>query len=162
MLLVTARISEEKRIGVLSDAVSHLPARYVLVVAGPENDAETAAKLRGNDRVIMLGPVDPPGDLLAACDGVLSASRYEGYGLAMAEGILAGKPLIATRTGLLERLEGVARIVSDDATPADWATIIKSVFRDHDNREDRVATGLASIDRIDDFVDAWRSLITDQ
>jgi glycosyltransferase involved in cell wall biosynthesis len=61
--------------------------------------AALAEELGLADRVRLLGHrVDVP-DLLAACDSFALASRYEGFGLVLAEAMAAGKPVVATTVG---------------------------------------------------------------
>lgn len=165
-LLVTSRISEEKRLHVLVDAMHHLPNRYTLLIAGNaaswSADYESRLRESGGDRVQHLGVVDPPGDLLAACDGILSAGEYEGYGLAMAEGILAGKPLISTRVGFLRESPDLARIVPHEATPKDWAAEIVADFGDAAGQCERVERGIEAFRRshtVERFVSQWRELL---
>lgn len=165
MLLVTSRISEEKRIDVLVDAIAYLPAWYHLVIAGrqPGDRSEYLDRLKRNPdpRVKFLPATNDVSDLLAAADACLSAATYEGYGLAMAEALLAGVPLIATRRGLIEWEPHLAAIVDDDATAAQWAAAIRKDFENPIEQRRRADESQAYIERnhsVDQFVDAWRSL----
>lgn len=80
-----------------------------LVVAGdPTRDPATAEKLTSEiarlglqDRIALLGVVSDEklATLYAEADAFVLASRFEGYGMAYAEAIAHGLPVIATRTG---------------------------------------------------------------
>jgi Glycosyltransferase len=67
--------------------------------AHPEAYAEIEEQLRGipnvylSDRMLSRARVN---GLLAACDGVVSLHRSEGFGLILAEAMYLGKPVIAT------------------------------------------------------------------
>ena len=161
-LLVTSRISKEKRIHVLAAAMPYLPPDYKLIICGPRSSwcpryFDSAAS---HPNVIMLDPVDHPGDLLNASDAVVSASTYEGYGLAMAEGILAGKPLIATQTGLLEDHPELARIVPLKSSPRVWAIKIAADFESglQSIRAQNAKRWLEENHSVDHFVSGWEEI----
>ena len=65
----------------------------------PEEYAELEKRLRGipnlylTDRMLSRARVN---GLLAACDGVVSLHRSEGFGLILAEAMYLGKPVVAT------------------------------------------------------------------
>lgn len=167
MLLVTSRISREKRIDILAAALTVLPPRYKLVIAGSAQswcaDYKSEMQATAGDRIMMLPEVAHPGDLLCACDAVVSASEYEGYGLSMAEGILASRPLIATQCGLLESHPQLAAIVPMDATPQQWAVAIESDFSHAAEQLARVASARTDLLRdhgVETFVADWQSLIS--
>ena len=66
--------------------------------------------LRLNDCFHFLGWVDGAEELLCAMDVFVSASETESFGLAMAEAMAAGTPVVATRT------EGAQEVVEDQET----------------------------------------------
>jgi glycosyltransferase involved in cell wall biosynthesis len=79
-------------------------AAALLIKAGqsenhPDDYAELAERLRGvpnvylTDRMLTRARVN---GLLAACDGIVSLHRSEGFGLILAEAMYLGKPVIAT------------------------------------------------------------------
>lgn len=165
LLVVTARLSSEKRIDVLLDAASLLPAGYHLLVAGSAaaHEAEHAAALRASvrDRSRIIPAVTTPADLLAAADAVLSASTFEGYGLATAEAMLAGVPVISTPVGLLENNRHLARIVHHNAAPHEWSAAIEADFADADWQTRRAADAqrvMQTEHSVEKFASAWADL----
>ena len=163
-LVVPSRISEEKRLHVLTQAMRYLPDHYRLLIAGTRQPWCAAyydqIASMADDRVRIIDAVDPPGDLYAAADAVLSASRQEGYGLAMAEAILAGVPVIATLTGLLEFEASLAAIVPHDAPPWIWARAILADFADPGQlgRVDKARRWIGQHHSAEAFVDSWRDV----
>lgn len=166
LMLVTSRLSPEKRIGLLMQAVELLGDGWQLRVAGNAAgwSAAHAKDLESlqTPRVRIIAPVETPGDLLAASDAVLSASEFEGYGLASAEAMLAGVPVISTRTGLLEHHPDLARLVDHDAGAQQWAAAIRDDFADESQQRERAARAQAvmtSDHSADRFASRWSELI---
>jgi glycosyltransferase involved in cell wall biosynthesis len=77
-------------------------------------------------RVIFHGVLDPPGvaALLAASDLFVFPSRYEAYGMAIAEAAAAGVPILTTAVG------EAARLVRDGKTGLVLAPDDRAGFRD--------------------------------
>src|SRR6056297_144754 len=77
LLLAVSRLSPEKQVAKLIQAVDRLPKSYRLIVAGTAGgwSSSHAATLKAiaSDRVSFVGNVDPPADLLAAADAFLAA-----------------------------------------------------------------------------------------
>jgi glycosyltransferase involved in cell wall biosynthesis len=84
---------------------------WQLTIAGDlTRDAAAAAQLEADiavssisDRVELLGAVQPEAviELYLACDLFVLASRFEGYGMALAEAIAHGLPVVSTLAGAI-------------------------------------------------------------
>lgn len=111
-LLCVASLTPRKGHRVLFDALAQLhglPWR-LNCVGGEERDPETAADLRArvvelglSERVRFSGELDPE-DLESAyhrADLFVLASFMEGYGMALAEALAYGIPVVATRAGAI-------------------------------------------------------------
>jgi glycosyltransferase involved in cell wall biosynthesis len=120
---------------VLLTALPALPAVHALFVGAPLFGEEAfesalraqAAKLGVADRAHFLGFRSDVPELMRASDVVAHASVYpEPFGRVIVEGMLARKPVIATRDG------GVGEIVTDGETgilvpPNDAAALTKAI-----------------------------------
>jgi glycosyltransferase involved in cell wall biosynthesis len=113
------RLSPWKGQHVALEALSHLPGVHLLVVGAPlfgEGDYERrlhglAEQLRVTDRVSFLGTRSDVPALMGLVDVVVHTSiEPEPFGRVIVEGMLAGKPVVATRDG------GAAEIVEDMVT----------------------------------------------
>lgn len=84
----------------------------VLVGSGSEEEVlrRRAAELRLGERLIFLGRRTDVGRLLCAADVFVLPSLYEGFGLAAAEAMAAGLPVVGTRVG------GLPEVVVDGET----------------------------------------------
>jgi glycosyltransferase involved in cell wall biosynthesis len=101
---------------------------YRLVVAGAGTErpwAQLARDLGVSDRVDFLSFVDDVPHLLATADLLLSPARYEAYGLAVQEAIMAGVPVLvaAGSTGIGERLPADF-VVAEPRRPESWVGAI--------------------------------------
>lgn len=103
-----------------------------LVLAGNEGDGadELRAKVAGSnsvDRIDLLGQVNEveKARLLRQCSVYASPSRYEGFGLAIAEAATTGRPVVSSRVGELAYLLGEdgARFC-DGSSPREIASAI--------------------------------------
>jgi len=121
-LLCVATLTPRKGHELLLDALASVPHRaWRLRCAGSiERDARTTARVieraRAHgfgDRVELVGDLDPPrlaveydrADLFAL------ATLYEGYGMAVAEALARGLPVVATAAGAIPDLVGGGGIV---------------------------------------------------
>jgi glycosyltransferase involved in cell wall biosynthesis len=125
-ILFVGRMDPYKNLKLLveafADASSRLPFPTELVVAGPPDprypDAEeTASGLGIRDRVRWTGYLSD--DALARCyrdaDLLVHPSRYEGFGLQVAEAMASGLPVICSNAGSLPEVgEDAAILVSPD------------------------------------------------
>ncbi len=81
-----------------------LPTGWRLVVAGEDRDAAAAIRARAAvgplaGHVAFVGRQDPPTDIFAAADLVVSASHEEGFSNAVLEAMAAGLPCVVTDVG---------------------------------------------------------------
>ncbi len=128
-LLAVGSLVPRKGYDVLVAALAHvaeLPWRLT-VVGDPSRDPQTAAAIAADivrtgleTRITLAGAVSVR--RLAACydqaDLFVLASRYEGYGMAYAEAIAHGLPVIATRTGAVPDTvgSGAVLVAPDDVS----------------------------------------------
>ena len=113
------RLSPWKGQHVALEALRHLPGVHLLMVGAPlfgEDDYERrlhglAEQLRVTDQVSFLGTRSDVPALMALVDVVVHTSiQPEPFGRVLVEGMLAGKPVVASRDG------GAAEIVEDMVT----------------------------------------------
>jgi glycosyltransferase involved in cell wall biosynthesis len=126
----------------------HPRAVHLFAGAGPlRADLETAARDAGlAGRVLVLGSRDDVGDLLAAGDLLLFASRTEGMPASLIEAGMAGLPVAGTE------LPGVAEVVEHGTTgllvpPGDRENLRGAVERLLTDPTLRAAMGAAARDR---------------
>ncbi|HEY7671321.1 MAG TPA: glycosyltransferase family 4 protein [Gammaproteobacteria bacterium] len=111
-LLCVASLTKRKGHAVLFDALGKLKGRpWHLTCAGSlTRDPELVASLRAQierlglrDRVTFLGELAPEklGELYARADIFVLASYLEGYGMAFAEALARGIPIVATSGGAI-------------------------------------------------------------
>lgn len=93
ILAAVGRLVPAKGFDLLVEAVRGLPLQLLLLGDGPER--KRLEKLVG-DEVRFAGHRDDVRRLLPACDGVVIASRVEGFSYVCAEALLAGVPLLST------------------------------------------------------------------
>lgn len=129
VVLTAAQLVHRKGVDVLLRAFAALRRvdagrEAALVVAGDGPEAARlhalAASLGIAGEVRFLGNRTDIGDLLAACDAFVLASRAEGLGVAALEALGAGKPVVASRVGGLAQLiqhevSGLLFAAEDDA-----------------------------------------------
>ena len=103
-----------------ADAVEHLPFPAELVVAGPPDPRYPgpgeAARRRGiRDRVRWTGYLsdDDLAQTYRDADLLVHPSRYEGFGLQVAEAMACGVPVISSNAGSLPEVGGGAAVFVD-------------------------------------------------
>lgn len=97
------RLSHEKGVDVMLDALAQSPPSFRLAIIGdgPEREAlrHQADRLGISDRIHWHGSIPSAGSLLSAFDVFVLSSRTEGTPIALLEAMNAGVPIVATRVG---------------------------------------------------------------
>ena len=122
---------------------------HALVLCGPPHRNRTEA-FAGLPQVHLLGarPPDDVAALMAASDGVIVPSTYEGYGLPVLEGMAAGVPVLATNAGALPEVgSGIALLV--EPTPDGLAAGLRQLMDMH--HAERTSRGGAGRSRAGSF-----------
>ena len=153
LMAFVGRLDYQKNLPMLLEAVRRLRqsrSDIRLVVAGDGPETPILEKfLRENKPglVIWLGRTDDVPGVLSAADIFVQPSRWEGFGLAAAEAMAAGVPVIATKVpGLTELIEdGVSGLLIDSE---DTDTLAAATNQLADNRNERVRLGSAGQKRI--------------
>lgn len=124
--LTIAWLSRHKNIHLTIEAIGILRSQghhVQLSVAGdgPERATLERAVLRQGLRqeVRFLGALTPDlvQDAIAESDALVSASRYEPFGLTIAEALVGGKPVVAAPAeGPVELVDSGSGVIADDAT----------------------------------------------
>jgi glycosyltransferase involved in cell wall biosynthesis len=108
VLLAVARLTEQKAVDVAIRALPLLPDDTVLVVLGEGPDRDTlehlARDLGIEHRVFLLGRVPDVAAWLRRATVFVHPARWEGFGLAVLEAMLAGLPVVASRVSSLPEL----------------------------------------------------------
>ena len=108
VLLSVSRLTEQKGVDVAVRALPALAADVVLVVLGEGPERATlealARELAVADRVFLPGRVPDVAAWLRRADAYVQPSRWEGFGLAVLEAMLAGLPIAASNVSSLPEL----------------------------------------------------------
>lgn len=118
-LFCHGRLASHKRLDLVIDALAQAPLRDVqLHIVGPEWDVKLAslrdyALSKGvADRVRLHGPVSTGElyDIASHCGAFVSASEYEGFGMALIEAFSAGLSAVVAGNGSFEEIMQAAPI----------------------------------------------------
>jgi glycosyltransferase involved in cell wall biosynthesis len=139
-LLCVATLTRRKGHDLLFDALARVrDRRWHLVCAGADDRSPaTAADLRErlgrlglDQRVALTGAVSPRrlAELYQAADLFVLATRFEGYGMAIAEALARGLPVISTRAGAVpETLPAAAGLLVPPGDPEALAEALRRVM----------------------------------
>jgi glycosyltransferase involved in cell wall biosynthesis len=165
-LLCVATLTPRKGYDVLLDALASVAFdNWTLRCAGSaDRDEQTTARVRARladprlgNRVELVGDLAP--DALGAeydrADVFVLATLYEGYGMAVAEALARGLPVVSTATGAIADLVGAdAGVVVAPGNRAAFAEALMRVLGDRDFRA-RLAAGARCVrDRLPTWDDA--------
>jgi glycosyltransferase involved in cell wall biosynthesis len=148
-LVVVARLTAQKRVDLALRALPLLgrDLRLTVVGDGPERPALEAltSTLGIGGRVGFLGAVSPlrVAEILSTADLAVFPAQHEGFGLAAAEALMAGVPVVACQDGggvlSVVPASGAGRVVPPD--PSAIAAAIESLARDPAGRENARVQG---------------------
>jgi glycosyltransferase involved in cell wall biosynthesis len=103
-ILYVGRLSKEKGIGVLADAMERLGGRVPLMVAGSGPEAQRLQGIPGVEMLGMLAPEAVYRHMATAIALVVPSLWYEGHPRTVVEAFASGLPVLASRHGALEAL----------------------------------------------------------
>ncbi|MDY7011092.1 MAG: glycosyltransferase [Planctomycetota bacterium] len=155
LIAFVGRLVFQKNLPMLLEAIGRLRSNRSdihLVVAGDGPEAAVLEKVLSEDEsglTIWLGQTDDVAGVLAAADVFALPSRWEGFGLAAAEAMAAGLPVIGTKVpGLTELIEdGVSGLLIDSE---DTDALMAVINRLADDRDERMRLGSAAQQRVRD------------
>jgi glycosyltransferase involved in cell wall biosynthesis len=160
-LLAVGTVTPRKAYDVLIDGLARIAdLDWHCTIAGSLDRApETVAAVRRQidthaltGRIELIGEVADPTPLYEAADIFVLPSRYEGYGMAIAEALAYGVPVVATRVGAIPEVvpegAGILVPVDDPAALADGLRRLieaPSVRRQFADGAILAATGFATL-----------------
>lgn len=102
-VLSVARMTKEKQLHLLIDAVALLPeVDLILVGEGPlRKNLESRVQRLGLSERVRFSGWQNPHPYYAHANAYASVSRFEGYGMAVVEAALYGLPIVTTDTGVV-------------------------------------------------------------
>ena len=129
LALCLGALSQEKDVPTAIEALSELPPRWRLLVAGdgPERQrVEREAQSVAGGRVNVLGEVADTAALLAAADVLLLPSRTEGLPGVVIEAAMTGVPAVVTDVGFVRDIveDGVTGYVVAPGEPTSMAEAV--------------------------------------
>ena len=148
--------------------LADLPWR--LTIAGDRSrDLKTAAQLDADiarfdlgDRVAVLGAVSPErlAELYAGADLFVLASRFEGYGMAYAEAIAHGLPVIGTTAGAIPDTvpAGAGVLVAPDDAAA-LALALRRLIENPDERRRLAQSARAAARQLPTWQDSAKTIL---
>lgn len=109
------RLSREKGVDVMLDALAQSPLSWKLAIIGDGPEREMlrhhADRLGVSDRVSWHGSIPSAGSLLSAFDAFVLSSRTEGAPITLLEAMHASVPIVATRVGGVPELVTAAHAI---------------------------------------------------
>jgi len=152
-LLGVGAVVPRKGFDVLVEALGNLAGRsWRCTIAGSlDRDPETADALRAqidrlglSQRIVLTGALDPAAldEVYRSADVFVLPSRYEGYGMAFAEAMARGLPIVAARAGAVPAT--VPREAGILVAPDDAAALAQALLTLLDDPAKRCTLGDAA------------------
>jgi glycosyltransferase involved in cell wall biosynthesis len=137
LLLCVGRLVVQKGVDIAIRALESIPDATLLVLGdGPGRAAvERLSKELGvADRLLLPGRVGDIAALYRRADVLVHPARWEGFGLAMLEAMLAAKPVVATRAGAASEIvvDGQTGVIVPASDPWTLGDAVNALLRHPD------------------------------
>ncbi len=127
-----------------------IPNAHFVIVGSGNQEAEIRKYAEENkfaDSLHITGWVDDPMSYVELFDVACLLSRWEGFGLALPEYMMAGKPIVASRVDAIPNIirngENGLLVEVDDATGASEAVL--QIYRDRSLKDKLVSKGVEDV-----------------
>lgn len=159
---MVGRISQQKAPDVFIKAAKlikqSIPSAYFIIVGNGEMEFEVreyAEKNKLDDSLYITGWVENPMSYVELFDVACLLSRWEGFGLALPEYMMAGKPILASQVDAIPNIikNGVNGLLVD---VDDIEAVYRAVIQLHDNVEQRKILVKNGINDVHKFFNAKR------
>jgi glycosyltransferase involved in cell wall biosynthesis len=145
VLLAVSRLTRQKGVDVAVRALASLPEDVVLVVLSSTQEEREplealARELGVEQRLFLLGRLPDVAAWLRRADALVHPARWEGFGLAVLEAMLAGLPVVASDVSSLPELviDGETGLL---VPPDDPPTLARALARALEERDRLGAAG---------------------
>jgi glycosyltransferase involved in cell wall biosynthesis len=128
VLLAVCRLEPQKGVDVAIRALEEIPGAHLVVLGEGPQRAEL--ERLANERVHLPGRVPDVAAWLRRADVLVHPVRWEGFGLAVLEAMLAGLPVVATNVSSLPELVGEAGVLVPPDDPSALAAAVNRVLAD--------------------------------
>jgi glycosyltransferase involved in cell wall biosynthesis len=175
ILLAVSRLEEQKGLNVAIEALAEVRKRHpnvVLVVLGSGSQESAlkalAAKLDVADAVHLAGSVGDVADWLRRAEMLVHPARWEGFGLALLEAMLARLPIIASAVSAIPEIvvDGTTGILIPPDDPARLRDAICRLLEDPSLARaygeagyERALTSFSVASMADRTIDVYRSAL---
>lgn len=141
LICYVGRLSIEKGVHILLDALACLPSHFKLIIAGEGPQAEDLKALTRtldlHARIDFLGFIGAPGDYIAASDIIVVPSTWhEAFGLVVVEGMNEAVPVVSSKVGGMAELyeDGVEGVYFRAGCTQSLASALRELGTDPDRR----------------------------
>lgn len=152
-VLFTGRLVGTKGLPHLIRAMEQVDGRLVIMGSGPDRDKLEALsrKLGLTGKIEFIGHVDEgtKTKFMSSCSVFAMPSLYESFGLAVAEAMSWGKPVVASRVGGLPEVVGDGGILIPPKDPGALAGALSSLLSDDGKRRELGAKARTHIRKFD-------------
>jgi glycosyltransferase involved in cell wall biosynthesis len=128
VLLCVCRLEPQKGVDVAIRALEQIPEAHLVVLGEGAQRAEL--ERLGGERVHLLGRVPDVGAWLRRAELLVHPVRWEGFGLALLEAMLASLPVVATRVSSIPEIvaEGETGLLVPPDDPSAFAAAVNRVL----------------------------------
>lgn len=139
-VLFTGRLVATKGLRYLVEAMRAVDSKLVIMGRGPEEKRlrSLAERFGVGDKVVFTGHVSEEEKvrLMSSCKAFVMPSLFESFGLAAAEVMAYGKPVVASNVGGLPEVVGDGGVLVPPASPHDIAAALGRLLGDDELRHD--------------------------
>ncbi|MDH7508532.1 MAG: glycosyltransferase family 4 protein [Methanomassiliicoccales archaeon] len=139
-ILFIGRLVGTKGLPYLIEAMRYVDEELIICGTGPDRNRleSLVRKFKLEKKITFLGKVseEKKHDLLSRCKIFVMPSLIESYGIAAAEGMAYGKPVVGSKTGGLPDVIGEAGILVEPRNARELASSINALLANENLRRD--------------------------